>query len=52
MLFNDGVNFEDYTVPVKSKLLKEKPILVPLFLPQIPKGLAWEKTWVSTVRGR
>jgi hypothetical protein len=52
MLFHNGVNFEDYMVPVNSKLLKEKPILVPLFLPQIPKGLAWEKNWVSTVRGQ
>jgi len=40
VLFNDGVNFKDYMVPLKSKLLKEKPILVPLSLPQIPKGLA------------
>jgi hypothetical protein len=65
VLFNDGVNFKDYTVPEmnkngaskewkwwgKCKLLKEKPILVPSFLPQIPQGLAWKQTWVATVRG-
>jgi hypothetical protein len=32
--------------------LGEKPVLVPLCLPQILHGLAWNRTWVSAARYR
>jgi len=51
MLFNDGVNFKDYMVPVKSKLLKEKP-WCHFFCHKSHKDWPGKKTWVSTVRGQ
>lgn len=30
----------------------ENPVLMPLFLPQIPHEMAWDWTWISKVRGR
>jgi hypothetical protein len=37
---------------VKTKILGEKAVAVPLCQPQIPHELSWEQSWVSRVRWR
>jgi len=35
----------------KLECSKKNPVLVPLFLPKIPHGLAWDPIWASTMTG-
>ena len=35
----------------ENKVLRKKPVSVPLHPPQIPRAQAWDQTWASTIRG-
>jgi len=65
VLFKDVFSFWDYESLVieeymstqnwsietheKTGILEVNSVLVPFFLPNIPKGLAWDRIWASTV---
>ena len=40
------------TLTGETEVLEGKPVHFPLRPPQIACGLAWDRTWVSTMRGR
>jgi hypothetical protein len=35
----------------ENKVLREKPVPVPIHPPQIPHAQSWDQTWASIVRG-
>jgi hypothetical protein len=40
------------TLTREAEVLEGKPVHFPLGPPQIARGLAWDQTWSSAVRGR
>lgn len=48
----DGVwDTNRMTLTQENKVLRDKPVTVPPFPPQGPRGLAWDFTQACTVRG-